>query len=100
MNGREQVLPKRVFDVDDQRLYGLIQSYKTNTVGLGIMNLENYEISKLELESFEKLPDYHFQYSLGNELMNRMPLTSIDHVGTKLLLSNESLAPLCGMIPN
>ncbi|WP_439490253.1 DUF4221 family protein [Algoriphagus sp.] len=94
MNGGEQVLPKRVFDVDDQRLYGLIQRYKTNTVVLGIMNLENYEISKLELESFEKLPDYHFQYSLGNALMNRMPLTSIDHVGTKLLLSNEITSTL------
>lgn len=94
MDGEEQVLPKRVFDVDGQRLYGLIQRYKTNAVVLGIMNLADYEISKIELKSFEKLPDYHFQYSWGNAQMSRMPLTSIENFGTKVLLSNEITSAL------
>lgn len=93
-SGGEQFKPNRVLDIEADRLYGLVHRYSDNSIVLGILYLEKFEISKMELESFMKLSDYRFEYPLSTAQMTQLPAVEIEQFGTKVLLSNEITSAL------
>lgn len=93
----EQILPRTILDLDANRLYVLAYRNADNMHFLGILHLDKYEISKIGLKSFEKLPDYSFEYTISGEAtvyMKETPAVSIDKFGNKILLSNEITSTL------
>lgn len=79
-----------ILDPYTNRLYGLIQGYDNNTFELGIFYLNEFEMSRMELISFEKAPDYSFMYYLGKgSIINEPIQVGIEKFGNKIILSNE-----------
>jgi hypothetical protein len=79
-----------ILDPDANRLYGLIQGYDNTTFELGVFYLNEFEMSRMELISFEKTPDYSFMYYLGKgSIINEPIQVGIEKFGTKIILSNE-----------
>lgn len=61
---------------------------------MGIRDLEEYKISKIELKTFEKLPNYTFINSSYNVITSFLPEIEIEKVGVKLILSNQITSAL------
>ncbi|WP_373522147.1 DUF4221 family protein [Aquiflexum sp.] len=97
MEGGEQLGSKVILDTNTDRLYGLIYRYEDNNYVLGILNLKDYEVSKIKLKSFEKIPDYTFKYTyIGKATvhMTEGPKVGIERFGNKVILSNEIISTL------
>ncbi|WP_162415986.1 DUF4221 family protein [Cyclobacterium roseum] len=92
-NGGDLLKGDRVLlDPDAKRLYGLIQGYEDKRFVLGLLHLEEYETSRVELKSFERLPDYSFEYTISGKAtvhMSESPKVGIEKFGKKVILSNE-----------
>ncbi|SHN25279.1 protein of unknown function [Cyclobacterium lianum] len=88
---------KVVLDPDTKQLYGLIQGYEDKRFVLGLLHLEEYETSRVELKSFERLPDYSFEYTISGKAtvhMSESPKVGIEKFGKKVVLSNEITSAL------
>lgn len=97
MEGGEQFGPRVILDTNAERLYGLSYRYKDKNYVLGILYLKDYEISKIELKSFEKIPDYSFKYTYTGKAIAHMtqgPKVGIERFGNKVILSNEIISTL------
>ncbi len=97
MKGGEQLGSKVILDTNQDRLYGLINRYEDNNYLLGILYLKDYEISKIKLKSFEKIPDYSFKYTYTGKATVQMiegPNVGIERFGNKVVLSNEITSTL------
>ena len=79
----------RGLDTDTNRLYGIIYSDFDKSYTLGILNLEDFKVSKLKLKSFEKLSDYEIMFSSNGIQIYYPPNIDLDCFGTKVILSNE-----------
>ncbi|WP_186756862.1 DUF4221 family protein [Echinicola salinicaeni] len=86
---------KVIMDPSAKRIYGLIQDYDGKNFKLGILYLDKYETSRLNLKSFERASDYRFRYYLGKgSIINEAPRMGIEKFGTKVILSNETTCDL------
>jgi len=97
LEGGEQFGSKVILDTDAERLYGLIYQYEDNNYVLGILYLNNYEVSKIKLKSFEKIPDFSFKYIYTGKAtvhMTEGPKVGIERFGNKVILSNEIISTL------
>lgn len=96
IEGGEQ-LGSVILDTNAERLYGLIYRYEDNNYVLGILYLKDYEVSKIKLKSFEKIPDYSFKYTYTGKAtvhMTEGPKVGIERFGNKVILSNEIISTL------
>src|SRR5690554_6666154 len=97
-NGGDLLKADRVlFDPDAKRLYGLIEGYDNNIFVLGILYLDEFVVSRMELKSFEKMPDYSFEYTSSGKatvFISESPKVGIEKFGTKVILSNEITSTL------
>uniref|UniRef100_UPI003593E4A5 DUF4221 family protein n=1 Tax=Aquiflexum sp. TaxID=1872584 RepID=UPI003593E4A5 len=95
MDGGEDLRFSRELDTESNRLYGIILRHKDKSFTLGILHLDEYEISKRELKTFERMPDYTFiQYLTGGSIWIRSPEIEIEKFGTKVILSNQITSSL------
>src|SRR5690606_16793020 len=53
----------RGLDTVANRLYGIINNFNDGSYALGILNLKEFEVARLELKSFEKLPNFDIGYN-------------------------------------
>ncbi len=83
-----------LLDPDSKRLYGLIQGYEDKKFVLGVLHLEKYETSRVELKSFNKMPEYSFMHYIGKSTMHQTPKVGIEKFGRKVILSNEITSDL------
>lgn len=90
-NGGDLLKGDRVLlDPVTNRLCGLIQGYKNTIFELGILYLDEFEISRMDLESFEKVSNYSFIYSTSRgNIIGNAPKVNIERFGKKVILSNE-----------
>ncbi len=99
-NGGDLLAGDRVLlDPDSNRIYGLIQGYEDKSMVLGILYLDEFEISRIELKSFERLSDYSFEYTISGKatvFMSQSPKVGIKKFGKKVILSNEITSALMG----
>ena len=94
-NGGDLLKGDRVLlDPDSKRLYGLIQGYEDKKFVLGVLHLEEYETSRVELKSFDKMPEYSFMHYIGKSTMHQTPKVGIEKFGRKVILSNEITSDL------
>ena len=93
--GGELLRSNCVIDMDANRLYVLIYRYKDESYALGILNLEEFEVARLQLKSFEEVSNYSFIYttSRGNIIVNA-PEVNIEKFDMKVILSNEITSTL------
>src|SRR5690554_5745004 len=63
MQGEEYLKPDRALDTDADRLYVLIYSFNDESYSLAVLNLEEFEVTRLGLESFEEVSNYDIIYS-------------------------------------
>jgi len=95
MEGGEELRFSRELDTKTNRLYGIILRYKNKSFALGILHLNEYEISKIELSTFKKLPNYTFTNVLpGGSMLNKSPEIEIEKFGPKVILSNQITSSL------
>ncbi|MEX2566804.1 MAG: DUF4221 family protein [Cyclobacteriaceae bacterium] len=94
-NGGELLRSNTVIDTDANRLYVLIYRYKNEKYALGILYLEEFEVARLELKSFEEVSNYSFIYSnsRGNIIVNA-PEVNIEKFDKIVILSNEITSTL------
>src|SRR5690606_14666199 len=84
-----------ILDPDAHRMYGLIQGYDNNTFVFGVFDLNEFELARMELKSFEKTPDYSFKYYIGKgSIINESVKVGMEMFGTKVILSNEITSEL------
>ena len=86
--GGELLKSDRVLDTDANRLYVLIYSYDDESYDLGILNLEEFEVARLELKSFEEVSNYEIIYRSGGIRIFESPQVNLEKFGTKVILSN------------
>lgn len=60
MDGGDELRFSRELDTDANRLYGIVLRHMDKSFALGILHLDKYEISKLEMKAFERMPNYTF----------------------------------------
>lgn len=90
MEGGEELRFSRELDTKTNRLYGIILRHKDKSFALGILHLNEYEITKMELSTFQKLPHYTFTNILpGGSMLNKSPEIEIEKFGSKIILSNQ-----------
>ncbi len=85
----EQVISSPVLDKEVNRLYVLTNRMEDNNYTFGILNLENFEVSRMPLKSFEKLDKYKFTLRIGNGSVSIDPDVRVEKFGTKVILSNQ-----------
>jgi len=90
----ELVSSRPVLDTDANRLYVLIDRIEDRDSFLGILHLDKYEISRIELQTFEKLPDYRFTLWMGKSSVGFGPGMGIEKFGSKVILSNQTTSSL------
>lgn len=78
-----------VLDTVANRLYGITNKFDDNSYSLGILNLEKFEVTKLELKSFEKMSNFDIVYNSGGIIINYKEGINLDKFGTKVILSNS-----------
>lgn len=89
VQGGEYLRRVRGLNTAATRLYGIIYSYDDESHALGILNLEDFEVSRLELNSFEKMPNFNIIYNSGGIKITHKEGVNIEKFGTKVILSNE-----------
>lgn len=95
LEGGEDLRFNRVLDNEANRLYGLIYKSIDRSLVLGILYLENFVISRLNLKTFEKIPNYTFVQTFGGGSMwIRSPEIEIEKFGKKVILSNQITSSL------
>ena len=87
--GEEYLKPDKVLDMDANRLYVLIYSFKDESYTLAVLNLEEFEVSRLGLESFGEVSNYDIIYSSSGIESIESPQVNLEKFGTKVILSNE-----------
>ncbi|WP_113923739.1 DUF4221 family protein [Cognataquiflexum aquatile] len=80
---------KPVFDMEVKRLFLLIQKIEDKSNVFGILDLNNYEIFKLPLQSFDEFKDYTFTLWRGKSSVSIGPKGTLDRFGTKVIISNQ-----------
>lgn len=94
-SGGDQLKADRVLlDPHSDRLYGLIHSNENKGFELGILYLDEYEVSRIALKSFEKAPDYSFIYYYGKLISGITPKVYIEKFSNMVVLSNEFTSTL------
>jgi len=76
-------------DTDANRLYVLIYSYDDGSYALGILNLEEFEVAKLKLKSFEEVSNFEINYISGGIEIIEPPQVNLEMFGTKVILSTS-----------
>lgn len=61
---------------------------------MGILYLDEYEVSRIALKSFEKAPDYSFIYYYGKLISGITPKVYIEKFSNMVVLSNEFTSTL------
>ena len=90
LDGGEELRFSRELDTEANRLYGIVLHHKDKSFALGILHLDKYEISKLEMKAFERMPNYTFINNLpGGSKWIRSPEMEIEKFGAKVILSNQ-----------
>ncbi|RZS95829.1 DUF4221 family protein [Cecembia calidifontis] len=89
MKSWEELRPNRILDTASSRLYGLIYSIIDKSLFLGILHLDEYEISKMEMKTFENLPKFIFTFSSPNVISTILPGMGIEKFDTNLIISNQ-----------
>ena len=78
-----------MLDTVSNRLYGIIHSYDDGSYVFGILNLEDFEVVRLELQSFEKMSDFDMIYNSGGIHITYKERTSLEKFSTKVIMSNS-----------
>lgn len=86
---REYLKSARVLDEEADRLYGLIYRFEEESFALCILDLETFEVERLELKSFENLSNFQIFYTPGNSRIAHQLNVNLEKFGTKVILSNE-----------
>lgn len=95
MEGGESLRFNRELDTKTNRLYGIILRHKDNSFALGILRLNEFEISKMEIGTFENLPNYTITFNFpGGSKLDYLPEIEIEMFGTKVILSNQITSAL------
>jgi len=95
MEGAEEIRFSRELDAEANRLYGIILRHMDKSFALGILNLDLFEISKIEIKTFERMPNYTFIQNLpGGSMWIRSPEIEIEKFDTKMILSNQITSSL------
>ncbi|WP_293014122.1 DUF4221 family protein [Mongoliibacter sp.] len=90
----EFVSPITFLEEESNRLYVLIDQKANKSYAFGILHLDNYEIIRMPLKTFEDLYDYGFTFFMGQSSIGFGPGKGIDMFGTKLVLSNQITSAL------
>lgn len=78
-----------IVDTLTNRLYGIVNKFNDDSYGLGILDLEEYEVSILELKSFENMPNFDIVFNSNGMIINYKEGVDIKIFDTKVILSNE-----------
>lgn len=90
----EEIIPSPVLDKDANRLYVLTDQIVDESYIFGILHLDNYEISRMPLETFEDLYNYKFTLQVGMSSVSIGPTVRVERFGTKVILSNQITSAL------
>ncbi|MFC4873449.1 DUF4221 family protein [Negadavirga shengliensis] len=94
MEGGEELKSSGVFDPESNRIYGLIFRHMDKSYVLGILHLDAYEISKVELKTFVRMADFTFNYNVSGSILIKSPEGEIEKHGSKVILSNQVTSSL------
>lgn len=94
LEGGEEIRFSRELDTDANRLYAIILRHQDKSFYLGILDIDEYEISKIEMETFERMPNYTFKLTLNATIIIRSPEIEIEKFDTKMILSNQITSSL------
>jgi hypothetical protein len=89
MEDREYLKPERVLDKDENQLYGLIYRFQEKSFALCILDLETFEVERLELKSFENLSKFQIYYTPGNSRIAHQLDVDLKKIENKVIISNE-----------
>lgn len=85
----DQIRGIPILDFDSYRAFVLFDRIIEKKVWLGILNLDNYVVSRLELNNFINFFDYSFLISENRVSMTFTPTYGIDYFGDKVIFSNQ-----------
>jgi hypothetical protein len=94
MKGGEQVRPTREFDKESNRLYGLVYYALKKRLDFGIFDLTDFEIHRIELNTFDRIINYSFTNLTGNAIITLLPEMEVEKFGTNVIISNQITSSL------
>lgn len=94
MESGELIQSSPVLDTDANRMFILIERIRDSGSVLGILDLKEYEISRKDLQTFEKLNNYRFTLWMGKSSIGFGPGMKIEKFGSKVILSNQITSSL------
>lgn len=78
-----------VLDTVANRLYGIINNYDDNSYDFVTLDLKEFEVSRMELKSFENLPNFDIVFNSNGMIINYKEGVYIKKINTKVMLSNS-----------
>lgn len=94
MEGGEQVRPTRELDKESNKLYGLIYNALKSRLSFGIFDLTDFELYRIELNSFDRIMNYSFTNFTGNTVITLLPELEVEKFGNCVILSNQITSSL------